>query len=81
MINHSFATRVSEKNFVDNKIVPTQIKFAVFSPDPNLWNDLLNTQQRAIESEISYKNTMKIFFLLIGKRNKVFLVKLCSAGK
>ena len=60
MANHLYPTRLSEKNFVDSKIVPTQTKFTVLSPDLNLWNDLLNTQQRALEHEISYKNSMKI---------------------
>ena len=64
-INHSYPTRFSNNRFVEKKVFLTQTKFAVSSRGPRLWNNLLNSQQRTMEREISFKNSIKSTLILL----------------
>ena len=71
-INHSYPTRFSNNRFVEKKIFLTQAKFSVSSRGPRLWNNLLNTQQRTMEREISFKNSIKSTLLLLENEIRFF---------
>ena len=71
-INHLYPTRFSNNRFVEKKIFLTQTKFAVSSRGPRLWNNLLNTQQRTMEREISFKNSIKSTLLLLENEIRFF---------
>ena len=71
-INHSYPTRFSNNRFVEKKIFLTQTKFAVSSRGPRLWNNLLNTQQRTMEREISFKNSIKLTLLFLENEIRFF---------
>ena len=71
-INHSYPTRFSNNRFVEKKIFLTQTKFAVSSRSPRLWKNLLNTQQRTMEREISFKNSIKSTLLLLENEIRFF---------
>ena len=71
-INHSYPTRFSNNRFVEKKIFLTQTKFAVSLRDPRLWNNLLNTQERTMEREISFKNSIKSTLLLLENEIRFF---------
>ena len=71
-INHSYPTRFRNNRFVEKKIFLTQTKFAVSSRGPRLWNNLLNTQQRTMEGEISFKNSIKSTLLLLENKIRFF---------
>ena len=71
-INHSYPTRFSNNRFVEKKIFLTQTKFAVLSRGPRLWNNLLNTQQRTMEHEISFKNSIKSTLLMLENEIRFF---------
>ena len=71
-INHPYPIRFSNNRFAEKKIFLTQTKFAVSSRGPGLWNNLLNTQQRTMEREISFKNSIKSTLLLLENELRFF---------
>ena len=68
-INHSYPTRFRNNRFVEKKIFLTQTKLL---RGPRLWNNLLNTQQRTMEGEISFKNSIKSTLLLLENKIRFF---------
>ena len=72
-VHHPYSVRFSEDSFVENQTVLTQKnKFAVLSRGPRLWNKLLNWQQKAVEREASFKQSIKLTLLLLENKLRFF---------
>ena len=71
-INHPYSTRFSNNRFVEKKSFLKPSKITVSSLGPRLWNNLLNTQQRTMEREISFKNSIKSTLLLLENEIRFF---------
>ena len=62
-IYHHYPTRFSTNSFVEKQLVYSQTKFSVSSRGPRLWNKILDRQQKALECETSFKQSVKLSLL------------------
>ena len=71
-IQHIYPTRFSKNSFVENQLVYSQTKFAVSSRGPRLWNNILDQQQKAIDHETSFKQSVKLSLLSLENEIRFF---------
>ena len=62
-IQHICPTRFSKNSFVENQLVYSQTKFSVSSRGPRLWNNILDQQQKSIDHETIFKESVKLSLL------------------
>ena len=54
-IQHKYSTRFIKNSFVESQLVYSQTKFSVSSRRPQLWNKLLDQQQKSLDRETFFK--------------------------
>ena len=71
-VHHPYLTRFSENSFVENQIILNQTKFAVSSRGPRLWNNILNSYQKALIHEATFKTSIKSTLLPLENEIRFF---------
>ena len=54
-IQHKYSTRFIKNSFVESQLVYSQTKFSASSRRPQLWNKLLDQQQKSLDRETFFK--------------------------
>ena len=65
-------TRFSKNSFVQNQLVYSQTKFSVSSRGPRLWNNILDQQQKSIDHETIFKESVKLSLLSLENEIRFF---------
>ena len=71
-IQHIYPTRFSKNSFVENQLVYSQTKFSVSSRGPRLWNNILDQQQKSIDHETIFKESVKLSLLSLENEIRFF---------
>ena len=71
-IQHIYPRRFSKTSFVENQLVYSQTKFSVSSRGPRLWNNVLDQQQKSIDHETIFKESVKLSFLSLENEIRFF---------
>ena len=71
-IQHIYPIRFSKNSFVENQLVYSQTKFSVSSRGPRLWNNILDQQQKSIDHETIFKESVKLSLLSIENEKSFF---------
>ena len=70
-IQHIHPTRFSKNSFVENQLVYSETKISVSSRGPRLWNNILDQQQKSIDHETIFKESVKLS--LLSLENEIML--------
>ena len=71
-IQHQYSNRFSKNSFFESQLVYSQTKFSVSSRRPRLWNKLLDQQQKYLDSETSFKKSIKLTHLPLENELRFF---------
>ena len=71
-IQHIYPTRFSKNSFIENQLVYSQTKFSVSSRGPRLWNNILDQQQKSIDHETIFKESVKLSLLSLENEIRFF---------
>ena len=71
-IQHIYPAKFSKNSFVENQLVYSQTKFSVLSRGPRLWNNILDQQQKSIDHETIFKESVKLSLLSLENEIKFF---------